>query len=255
MTTNPEVKLGNKRALARQVAALKKRDATQAIIKRTPLTDLPKVIAKLQANAPQRTREERQAYHWQTEIIPHLRASQLPRRFWYEATEWKPQQRQTLKDVKALLLGKGAIIALVGARGLGKTTIAGQLILERAKDETLLPWHRRPPYRKLAKLIAQFKALYADFGTIDAEYLLRRHDDLCRDHPLVIIDELHDCDDLRIKNRLLTDTLDKRYGNLIDTILISNQTPEEFEQTTSDSVLSRLKEHGEIFHCTWDSWR
>jgi len=221
----------------------------------TTLTDLPKRIRELRKKFKPVTAEQLAKWRWKNEIVPHLKASQLPERFWFEATKWKKPQRKVFEDTRAMLTGVGAIVVLVGERGLGKTTIAAQLIIERALDDGLLPWHRRPPYRKLVKLIARFKALYADFGSIDVEYLLARHDSFCRDHPLVIVDELHDCDDQRMKNRVLTDTVDKRYSNLVDTVLISNQTPEDFIKTTSDSVLSRLKEHGRIIRCEWESWR
>jgi DNA replication protein DnaC len=220
-----------------------------------PLAGLPELIERLRQTQPVRTEQELTNWHWRHEVLPHLRASQLPPRFWFIATKWKREQKKAFDATRALLLKKGATIALVGERGMGKTTIAAQLIIERAMTEVMLPWHRRPPYRKLSKLIALFKSIYADFGSIETESLLGRHDSLCKDHPLLVIDELHDCEDQRIKNRLLTDTIDKRYANLVDTILISNQTPEQFMETTSDSVLSRIKEHGRIIHCTWESWR
>lgn len=221
-----------------------------------PLADLPQRIEELRQRTHKRTPEEIASYNWKNFTVPNLEAAQLPTRFWFHAKEWKPKQRQVFEQVKALLTGKGAIIALVGPRGLGKTTIAGQLILEKAEDESLpCPWHRRPPYRKLAALIATFKSLYADYGNVDTEQLLERLDSFCKDHPFVTIDELHDCEDLRIKNRLLTDVLDRRYSNRLDSLLIANQTPAEFQETTSDSVLSRMKEHGAIIHCTWESWR
>jgi DNA replication protein DnaC len=221
----------------------------------TLFTDLPKRIRELRRKYPPVTPARLEEWRWQNEILPHLKASQLPPRFWYKAVRWKKEQRTTFNQVREMLTCKGVIVALIGPRGVGKTTIAAQLIIDRAMNDGLLPWHRRPPYRKLSALIARFKAIYADFGSIDSERLLERHNSLCRDHPLVVIDELHDCDDQRIKNRLLTDTIDKRYGNLVDTVLISNQSPAEFAETTSDSVLSRLKEHGRIVHCTWESWR
>lgn len=221
----------------------------------TPLQDLPNVIERLRLNRPPRTEEEIREWEWEHEILPNLQASQLPKRFWFVAKKWKKEQQTAYNATRALLNQNGAIVSLIGKRGVGKTTIAAQLILERAVDASRLPWHRRPPYRKLVNLIALFKPLYADFGARDMESLLRRHDSLCKDHPLLVIDELHDCEDQKIKQRLLTDTLDKRYANLVDTIIISNQTPEQFEETTSDSILSRIKEHGRIIHCTWESWR
>lgn len=220
-----------------------------------PLIELPARIEELKNKQPERTQKELEAWHWRHEIVPHLAASGLPQRFWFKTKKWKRDQRVAYEETKSLLKTNGAIVALIGERGLGKTTIAAQLILERALNEDLLPWHRRPPYRKLSKLIALFKPIFSDFGSKDAEGLIRRHDSLCKDHPLMVIDELHDCDDQKVKNRLLTDTLDKRYANLVDTVVICNQTPQEFIATTSDSIISRIKEHGGIIHCTWESWR
>ncbi|MEY2511975.1 MAG: IstB-like binding protein [Verrucomicrobiota bacterium] len=219
------------------------------------ITDLKSHLKEMLANFVPKSEDEMREWRWENEIVPHLRASQLPERFWFRATKWKPDQKATYDETRELITGTGAIVALVGDRGMGKTTIAAQLMIERAMDETLLPWHRRPPYRKLAKLIAFFKPIFSDFGSRDAETLIRRHESLCKDHPLLVIDELHDCEDQKVKQRLLTDTLDKRYANMVDTIVISNQTPEQFCETTSDSVLSRIKEHGRIIHCTWESWR
>lgn len=205
---------------------------------------------------PRRTEQECREWSWKYEIKPRLKRTGLPPRFWFMADKWKPAQEETYREVQGLLKGCGAIIALVGQRGVGKTTIAGQLIMERVIDETRLPQHRISPYRKLSELIATFKPIYADFGTRDMESLQARHSRLCGpDNPLLVIDELHDCEDQRIKSRLLTDTLDQRYANLVDTIVISNQTPEEFIETSGDSVISRIKEHGAILQCTWESWR
>lgn len=217
---------------------------------------LAEQLERMLAALPLRTDREVREYEWKHLIRPRLRATRLPERFWFIAEKWKDEQRETYEEVKSLLKRCGAIIALVGQRGVGKTTIAGQLIIKRVMNESLLPWERVPPYRKMSDLLATFKALYADFGARDMDELLARHNRLCSsDNPFLVIDELHDCEDQKIKNRFLTDTLDKRYANLVDTIVISNQTPEEFVATTSDSVLSRIKEHGRVIHCTWESWR
>lgn len=218
--------------------------------------ELTEAFEKLIAAMPRRTEQEIREWSWKYEIKPRLKKSGLPPRFWFMADKWKPAQEETYREVQSLLKGNGAIIALVGERGVGKTTIAGQLILERAIDETLQPWERIAPYRKLSELIATFKPIYADFGARNMESVMSRHNRMCGpETPLLVIDELHDCEDQRIKSRFLTDTLDKRYANLVDTIVISNQTPEEFIETSGDSVISRIKEHGRIIHCTWESWR
>lgn len=213
------------------------------------------LIDKMIASLPRVSEADARKWQWKYEVLPRLRQSRLPERFWFIADKWKAEQKATLDEIRPMLTGRGAIIALVGKRGVGKTTICGQLIIERALNEALYPWDRISPYWKLSELLATFKALYANFGSKDMDALLHRHTRLCHRNGLLVIDELHDCEDAQIKNRFLTDTLDKRYANLVDTIIISNQTPEQFAETTDDSVRSRMREHGCIIDCTWESWR
>jgi DNA replication protein DnaC len=106
----------------------------------------------------------------------------------------------------------------------------------------------------MSDLVSRLKSLYADFGSIDAERQSNFSERLC-DESLLVIDEIHECDEMRVKDRVLTDIVDKRYARRRDTILISNQTVDDFRHTANDSVLSRLTEHGGIFLCDWRSFR
>lgn len=211
---------------------------------------------------------EYRAHVFTTSICPRLRASGLPERFWREITAWNCAGQEAVFNLcRAKLVGVGAIVALAGIRGTGKTTIAGQLIIERAWR--WYNWHDAPKekrmnlpvpegipeYRKLTDLISFFKPLYADFGSIDTERLIEKRKRLCENESLLIIDELHDCEDQKLKERVLTDICDRFYAAKNDVLLISNQEPKEFHQTTSDSVISRIGEHGQIVKCAWPGWR
>lgn len=221
-----------------------------------PFADLPGYVAKLLSGKRPSPAASLRDYTWQTEIREHLKASGLPERFWFEVERWHPKQKKVFDACKSRLTGVGAIIALVGPRGTGKTTIAAQLVIDRAWDESrAIPCHRRPPYRKLVSLVSKLKPVYSDFGSIQAEELRRYMQDFCKLHPLVILDETGECEDMRCKDRLLTDILDRRYSHRNDTVLISNQTFESFTQTVNPSTLSRLEEHGEIIVCDWPSFR
>lgn len=212
-------------------------------------------MVDLQPPKQYRTPEELAAWEWENDTLPRLRDSGLEPRFHARITEWGNVKQKAVYDrVSALLCRKGAIFALVGPRGTGKTTICSQLIVDRAVNTALPPWERQPPYRKMVALVARFKAFYADFGTIDMESLRSSRESFAN-CPFAVIDEIHECDDMKMKSRVLTDLLDLRYSRRNDTVLISNQTPEEFRTTTSDSILSRLAEHGSIIDCTWQSWR
>lgn len=202
-----------------------------------------------------RPAEEIAAWEWRHDIVPRLEASGIEPRFHRNITDWRnPDQQEVYESVCAAIQRKGAIIAMVGLRGTGKTTIAAQLVVDRAMNPDLPPWERQPPYRKMVALVNRFKAFYADFGSINGEALAESRESYCNT-PFAIIDELHECDDQKMKTRVLTDLLDLRYARMNDTVLISNQTPEEFCKTTSDSILSRLSEHGMIIKCEWESWR
>lgn len=189
----------------------------------------------------------------------------FPDRYRQELSDWgNPIQKKVFHYCQKLLGNVGAVVALVGIRGTGKTTIASQLGVERAwQDWDKQRSHVRGtpirfqavPYWKMSDLIARYKPLYADFGTINQEDLTHERNEMCFESDLLIIDELHDCEDQKMKDRILTDIVDKRYSSFKDTLLISNQLPEQFEASTSESVLSRLHEHGMIIACTWDSWR
>ena len=93
-------------------------------------------------------------------------------------------------------------------------------------------------------------------GTIDGEKLEQYRTFLTKILELLIIDEIHEVsEDSKHKDRILTDLLDTRYAAKRDTILISNQSAEEFARTTNPSILSRLNEHGGIISCDWQSFR
>lgn len=218
---------------------------------------------------PTRTEEEIRAFEFRFEILPRLRASGWKGmdRFMAAIADWKCESQENVFNLaKSKCTHAGAIVAMVGVRGAGKTTIAAQIAIERATE--WMRWHRTAPhsrstrvphgfchYTKLTDLIACFKAIYADFGGINQERLVEVRDRLCKDVSLLVIDEIHDCDEQRLKDRLLTDIIDRRYAARRDTILISNQEPPEFSRSAGESIMSRLSEHGLIIPCRWESWR
>lgn len=199
------------------------------------------------------------------DVLARLRGWSYPDRYIREIGDWQCEPQEIVFEMCVQLFQRvGAIVALVGERGTGKTTIAAQLAVRLAWDdwdrvhnhESGKPFsYQEAPYRKLSDLIARFKPLYADFGGINTDELIQRRNNLCRGADLLTIDELHDCDDLKMKNRVLTDIIDRRYSACTDTLLISNQSQERFRATTDDSVLSRISEHGVIIPCEWPSWR
>ena len=221
-------------------------------------------ISKLREK-PRLSAEEVKKWEFIQVISPRLAACGWEKRF-HHRVAFGTTQKLVHRDTVNLLKNKGAIIALVGERGLGKTTIAAHIAIDRAEHfwdyYSTQPEDRAgmagpqgiPCYRKMAQLVSKFKPLYADFGSIDSEKLMEVKDRLCNE-TLLVIDELHECEELRMKDRILTDIVDIRYARLRDTILISNQTADDFKASTNDSVISRLTEHGKIIGCKWKSYR
>lgn len=196
------------------------------------------------------------AWDWKNLVLPQIERNGIDERFASFLPGWDTKaQRQAFGACEDGLKGVGAIMALTGRRGTGKTTAATQIIIRRIvkaiEAQRIPPWM---PYRKLSALVGKFKSLYADFGSLDGEALANGRDALCR-AGLLVIDEIHDCDDQKTSHRLLTDICDRRYSKLKDTILISNLGPAEFSKSAGDSILSRLGQHGLIIPCNWKSFR
>lgn len=213
------------------------------------------------------TREQEEELNWRTRIAPDMRAAGVEARDIRQlAPDWncKPQEG-VFKLVRSLCRRTGAVVALVGQRGSGKTTLATQLMLERIRaswaysmrdaDKPAPP----PPlgagrYAKLGSLAAQFKPLYADFGSLGVEALSDRLLNWCK-IDLLILDEIHESEDLKTQMRLLVDLVDRRYAAKRDTILISNHDADQFQKEMNPSIISRIGEHGKIIPCNWKSWR
>lgn len=199
--------------------------------------------------------DEAREYDWKHSIVPRIAAVGLPARFHHRITDWKREnQQRAYNDVLSKCKGVGAIVVLVGERGVGKTEIAGQLIVNAAIRWFYTGKGCIPIYRKLTDIIARVKPIYSDFGSRDPQQTEYERDYICRVEKL-IIDEIHDCEEQKVKDRILTDILDRRYSAKTDTVLISNQTKDDFMAHTNPSILSRINDGGQIIVCQWEPWR
>lgn len=209
--------------------------------------------------------DEERAFRWRKYIAPRMAYIGLDERHRKEITDWQcPQQEEKFLRVRELCCGTGAIVALCGPRGTGKTTIAAQLMRERVVANHYwdhFPERRegRPPadpgrYAKLLRLGGEFKLLFAGFGGINQDAVQERYNSWTR-LELVVIDELHDAEANAPAMALLVDLCDRRYAARLDTILISNRSAEEFAEAVNPSIESRISENGRILKCDWPSWR
>lgn len=198
---------------------------------------------------------------FKTEIIPTVERWGFDTRFLKQAKPLTKKQSATMESVAGRMSGIGAIVALVGARGTGKTTITARIAIERAwknwhEARAAKPLHFHSViYRKCSTIVDRYKPLFADFGSLEVESLRNSMEYLCKEQEFLVIDELHECADMKFKRVILSDLIDRRYSHLRDTIIIANQTAADFEATIGDSILSRLHEHGLIIPCNWPSFR
>jgi hypothetical protein len=210
--------------------------------------------------------EEMAAHEWKNTIKPALAGIGIENRHQARMTaQFCAEQKAVFRALEKFCVGKGAIVVLSGNRGCGKTTVAAQFMRERLEARNA--WFSKPEvdrvgacprepgrYYKLTHISSMFKQLFADFGGVDTETLRERYEHICS-MPFLVIDEIHDGDDLKTQARLLIDLLDRRYAKLVDTVLISNHDPEAFRNEMNASILSRISEDGAIIPCLWQSFR
>lgn len=208
-------------------------------------------------------------YHWQKRVSPELESLGFdPKHIRRIHPKWnRPKQEEVFSKTRELCTGRGAVVIMAGERGVGKTQICEEII--RLRTEASFEWHDKtemerfgesgpPPepgrYAKLSRLSTQFKPLYADYGSIHAEELAERLL-VWIDISLLVIDEIHEADDLRVPARMLVDIVDRRYSANKDTILITNHSVSQISQSIHGSILSRVRETGIVFDCQWKGWR
>jgi DNA replication protein DnaC len=248
------------------MSAAKRQEAGSAEIAAPEISataGIEEAVANLIRTVRVASAEEMRAYEFKATIAPKLRAAGYQAEHIRDITDWGCEpQRKTFEDCRRLLAKRGAIVALVGIRGSGKTMIAAQLAAEwlredyaSAQDPSRPTTCRTAPYRKLTDLLAIYKPLYADFGCTDPERLAGSRDFFCTHNELIVIDEVGECDELKTRERLLTDFIDRIYAAGGRAMLISNQTREGFAESAGSSIMSRLTQYGAIMVCNWRSWR
>jgi DNA replication protein DnaC len=141
-----------------------------------------------------------------------------------------PWWKMFLSEVRRL--DTGMLDVLAGPRGRGKTALACMLLGHRC-------WMGEQfKYTTGMDLLQHIKDGFDKPSTnVKAVYAKT---------PTLVIDEFHRCDPSDWAHRTIESIIDDRYRNKRDTILITNDKPEQFVRQAGESIASRVKECGEV---------
>lgn len=141
-------------------------------------------------------------------------------------------------------LGEGFVMVLCGIRGTGKTQIATALIRSACKQEVSALY-----VKAIDVFMAIRKAFKKDEET-EEEVVSR----FCKPG-LLVIDAMEVRGDTPFEDRLLNHIIDKRYDQMRDTLMITNETRAGFGDAVGPSIISRIHESGKVYETTWASFR
>jgi DNA replication protein DnaC len=154
----------------------------------------------------------------------------------------------------APLLGRGCLIGLCGNRGTGKTQMAAHMIKVRLDGYTpdeITGIGGPPRYCRAMEIFLDVRAAFKTAATVSEREAIRGYISPC----LLVIDEMQERGETPFEDRLLTYIIEVRYAELRDTVLISNQVPEEFTRQIGKSAEDRMRETGGFVECKWTSFR
>jgi len=161
-----------------------------------------------------------------------------------------PKQWVAVRDRVIKKIGEGFIIALLGTRGPGKTQIAQQAITY-CSHSLGNKQARSSLYVRAMDVFLDLRATFKPDTPETERSVIKR---FCQPH-LLVIDEFQERGETDWENRMLNYIVDRRYGDMRDTMLIANLTEKSFRESAGTSIMSRLIETGEIIECTWESFR
>lgn len=142
-------------------------------------------------------------------------------------------------------LSHGFLVALVGGRGGGKTQLAIELMRETTRKQG------SALYATAAEFFMAIKSTYRKDSAENEMDIIARFSK----PSILVLDEFGRRSESDWESNLLFELLDKRYGKMKNTILLSNQTKEEFISSVGASLASRMQETGGVMECNWPSRR
>ena len=151
----------------------------------------------------------------------------------------------SMLDFLRAKLGGGFMVALVGGRGNGKTMMAVEL-MKHVTDGL-----NSALYATSIEFFINIKRSYRLDSQIDEMDVIKRF----RKPSFLVIDEIGKRGQSDWENNMLFELLNKRYGDMTDTLLIDNIGKAEFIAAIGPSLASRMQETGGIIEASWQSFR
>ena len=178
-----------------------------------------------------------------------VRAADLPMRHMRQRDELERSGPWTTAFTSILSrIGDGFLIALIGGRGTGKTQMAVELAMQViGQDQSVL-------YTTVQEMFFVIRSGFKD-GNTELDGLQR-----LTAPSFLVIDEVCTRGDTPFENRILDLLIDRRYRDMLDTILCANETDDgtdvsPLRESFGRSIVSRMAETGEVVRCEWPSFR
>lgn len=228
---------------SRGISRLRKSDVTACIPTREQMTPCPgETGAEVATRLALEERHRRNLENWRASGVSKRHRQAVEGGLSLES--W-PIEQQAAVTRAIELVRKGGMVALLGPFGTGKTQLAAWLCYG-----VCVSMGRPSRYYRFADLLAEArKEAYSDGGS-DAEVVKR----LSR-LGLLVLDELHYRRWTADESLWLSRILDHRYGEVAPTVVIANQTPEEFQKAMDPAVIDRMRECGAVVELTGSSRR
>lgn len=153
--------------------------------------------------------------------------------------EWQEVETKLSK-----LLGKGFLVGMIGGRGNGKTQIGVELIRRCAQAL------KSCRFCTAFEFFMEVKAGYNNQETTEKDVIWT-----FQRPSLLVIDEISKRSESEWENRLLYELINRRYNDLKDTLIISNQDAQALADALGDSIVSRMRETGGVIECNWQTFR
>ena len=185
-----------------------------------------------------------------------IKSSGLPARFaWKTFSDYvptTPDQEHALtvvagyaKDTAKLKLGRGMIIT--GTVGVGKTHLAASIINEIIKPDNSV----NAIYVTFSDMIRHIRSAWRD-RSVDEQSLINKYSSVS----MLIIDEIGVQFGSDSEMVQMFEVMNKRYGEMLPTVLISNLQMDELCKLLGDRIIDRMREDdGIAVRMDWESNR